>query len=97
MLVLVVEPKKSPYRKEIDGTLESLQKEVDGYIEAIYPFDDPVAIICDEEGKIKCKKFNRRIRYDVIAGTFLIVGLKEDDFDSLTEELADKYEQLFSI
>lgn len=25
----------------------------DSFIEAIYPFDDPVAIVCDEEGKLR--------------------------------------------
>ena len=46
--VLVVEPGEVPYVKEIDSGLESLQSEVDGWIEAIYPFDDPVAVCwCD--------------------------------------------------
>lgn len=33
--------------------------------------------------------------YDAVAGTFLVVGLGEEDFASLTPELAQKYEQLF--
>ena len=33
--------------------------------------------------------------YDAVAGTFLVVGLGEKDFASLTPELAQKYEQLF--
>ena len=32
---------------------------------------------------------------DSIAGDFLVVGLGEEDFASLTPELAQKYEQLF--
>lgn len=32
---------------------------------------------------------------DVIAGTFLIVGLTEDDFGDLSQEYIDKYEKLF--
>ena len=39
MDVLVVEPGKVPYPKQIDSGLESLQKEVGGYIEATYPAD----------------------------------------------------------
>ena len=38
--------------KEIDGNLESMQEIVGGYIEAIYPFDDPIALVCNDEGKI---------------------------------------------
>ena len=33
--------------------------------------------------------------YDVIAGTFLVVGLGEEDFVSLSPELAQKYEGEF--
>lgn len=51
--VLVVEPGKEPYEKEIAPDLASLQHEVGGYIQAVYPHDDPVAVICDEEGKLK--------------------------------------------
>ena len=45
--VLIVEPGKEPYAKEIDSGLESLQHEVGGYIEAVYPFEEPVAIVCN--------------------------------------------------
>ncbi len=34
--------------------------------------------------------------YDAVAGTFLVVGLGEEDFASLTPELAQKYEAAFS-
>lgn len=91
--VLVVEPEKKPYFKEIDNALESLQREVGGYIQAIYPFEEPVAIVCAECGKLEELPLNRALRdengdiYDIIAGTFLIVGLTEDDFGSLNDEL----------
>ena len=35
------------------------------------------------------------LMYDVIAGTFLVVGLGEEDFVSLSPELAQKYEEEF--
>ena len=35
------------------------------------------------------------LMYDVIAGTFLVVGLGEEDFASLSPELAQKYEEHF--
>ena len=40
MAVLVVEPGMSPYVKEIDSGLKSLQSEVGGWIEAVYPFEE---------------------------------------------------------
>ena len=86
---------------KISNSLESLQKEVGGTITATYPFADPVAIVCNDEGKLLGLPMNRALRdehgqtYDVIAGTFLVVGLGEEDFASLSPELAQKYEQHF--
>ena len=50
--VLMVEPGQYPRVERIGSDLASLQKAVDGYIEAIYPYDDPVALICGEEAKV---------------------------------------------
>lgn len=47
MKVLKVEPYQLPEVKDIDPGLASLQHEVEGWIEATYPFEDPVAIICN--------------------------------------------------
>ena len=60
--VLIVEPGKEPYVKEIDSGLESLQHEVGGYIEAIYPYEDPVALVCNEEDKLEGLPLNRALR-----------------------------------
>ena len=101
MNVLVVEPMKEPYLKDIDPGLNSLQQEVGGYIEAIYPYEEPVGLVCNEEGKLDGLPLNRAIyrddgeMVDIIAGTFLIVGLSEDNFAELPNELAEKYTKLF--
>lgn len=101
MKVLVVEPEKEPYVKEINSDLSSLQKEVGGYIEAVYPFEDPVAIICNEEGKLDGLPLNRALRdedghvYDIIAGTFLIAGLSEDNFCSLDDAQIEKFSAMY--
>lgn len=52
MKVLRVRPKHYPEVIDIDCSLESLQKEVEGPIQAVYPWDDEVALICNEEGKL---------------------------------------------
>lgn len=101
MNVLVVEPMKKPYMKDIDSGLHSLQHEVGGYIEAIYPYEDLVGLVCNEEGKMEGLPLNRAIysksgeMFDIIAGTFLIVGLSKDIFSELPDELAEKYAKLF--
>ena len=97
MDVLIVEPEKSPRMANITGDLNSLQQVVGGYIEAVYPYDDPVAIVCHEEGKLIGLPLNRKLEdYDIIAGTFIVCGLGEEDFDSLTPELAEKYREKFA-
>ena len=47
--VLLVEPEKYPKEIEIDDSLEAMQEVVGGDIEEYMPFDDDVAIICNEE------------------------------------------------
>ena len=102
MKVLKVEPYQLPEIKEIDPGLSSLQHEVEGWIEATYPFEDPVAIICNEEGKLNGMEYNRAIRdengevREIIAGPFLIVGLGEEDFTSLSEDMVQKYKRMFA-
>ena len=98
---LVVEPGKRPYTKKIQPGLKSLQREVGGHIEAVYPFPEPVTIVCRESGKLDGCPLNRALRdeagaiYDVIAGTFLVVGLTEEDFGSLSPELLQAFTQRF--
>ncbi len=98
---LVVEPGKRPYTKKIQPGLKSLQREVGGHIEAVYPFSEPVAIVCRESGKLDGCPLNRALRdeagtvYDIIAGTFLVVGLTEEDFGSLSPELLQAFTQRF--
>ena len=99
--VLAVEPMKAPYIKEIEPGLESLQKEVGGLIQAVYPYEDMVAVICNEEGKMNGLPLNRAIynddkeMTDIIAGTFLVVGLGEENFTSLSDGLQKKYADMF--
>lgn len=99
--VLLVKPGESPLRVEMENNLESLQAAVGGYIQVVYPFDDPVGLVCNEDGKLISLPMNRALRddngqiYDIVAGDFLIVGLTEDDFGSLSQELMDRYEKIF--
>ena len=99
--VLLVEPGQYPRVERISPDLASMQKAVDGYIQAVYPYDDPVALICGEEAKLEGKTLNRALRdedgeiYDIIDGKFFICGLGEEDFSSLPKELQKKYEDKF--
>ena len=102
LTVLEIAPGQYPKQVEIDPDLKALQQAVGGSIGASYPFaDDPVAIIYNDDGKLMGLPLNRALwdenglMYDVVAGTFLVVGLGEEDFASLSPELAQKYEEYF--
>ena len=101
MTVLAVLPGKEPERMELNGSLESMQKFVGGTIQAVYPFPDPVAIVCNDEGKLVGLEHNRALRdehgkiYDILCGPFFVCGLGEEDFASLPENLLQKYTCLF--
>ena len=100
--VVTVLPGRKPERISMPHTLEAMQEKVGGHIHAIYPYEDTVAIVCNEEGKLMGLEPNRAVRNpdtneitDIICGTFFICGLGEEDFCSLTEEQATKYSKLF--
>lgn len=99
--VLLVKPGMYPQAVQIGGELEDLQKAVGGDIEAVYPYNEPVALIINEEGKLNSSELNRALRdnegqiYDIVVGDFLVVGLGEEDFASLSPELMEKFEKEF--
>ena len=60
--VLKIAPGQHPQQVEIDNDLKALQQAVGGSIDAVYPFADPVAIICNDEGKLMGLPLNRALR-----------------------------------
>jgi len=55
-----------------------------------------LSLICDEEGLLKGYTFNRLIDQDtIIAGTFFICGLDEDNFADLPNDLMEKFTKRF--
>ena len=105
MQVIVVEPKKKPTAQDIGSDLESMQKIVGGPIEAVYPFDEPVALICNEEGKLLNLPLNRALRdeegnvYDIISGTFFVCAAPPDSdrFEGLTDQQVKTYTERFAM
>ncbi len=103
MRVLVVEPERRPEAREIDGSLHTMQGIVGGLIQPVYPFDDPVALVCNDEGKLMNLPANRGLRdkdgqiYDIIFGTFFLCGAPADcdHFTSLTPEQIKTYQEKF--
>ena len=101
MTVIACLPGKTAQVIEIDGSLEGMQAFVGGFIEPVYPFSDPVAIVCNEEGKINRMELNRALytedgtMFDIVAGPMFICGLGEEDFTSIQGETLEKYMEKF--
>ena len=101
MKVLMVKPGRAPYETEIGNDLHSMQQAVGGYIQAVYPYEEAVALICNEEGKLEGLPLNRALRdadgriYDIVAGNFFLAGLGEDDFTDLPDELVEQFAEQF--
>ena len=99
--VVLLEPQKEARIADIGSSLQSMQSVVGGLIEAVYPFEEQVCIVCNEEGKLQGLPLNRALRdsddhiYDIIAGTAFLCDCSEEDFGSLTDEQAAKYLSLF--
>ena len=100
MKVLVVELQKPCRVQEIES-LPDMQQLVGGDIEAVYPFQEPVALVCNSEGKLLGLPMNRPLLdkdylpYDIIRGTFFVAGLGQEEFISLTDEQIQRYKSLY--
>ena len=101
MDALLIKPNMYPQPVQVGCELEDLQDIVGGDIEAVSPFNEPVALIMDENGKMSGKEWNRALRdehgkiYDIVAGDFLVVGLGEEDFCSLSPDMRRRFEEHF--
>ena len=94
--VLKIEPGRPPEEVKMANTLEDLQEAVGGLIEVV-TLDSDVCLICNDEGKLIGLPGNRRLRDDIISGTFVIVG---DDGDgglcSLSDDAVRQYTEQFA-
>ena len=99
--VIKLSPMKAPEVVFIENTLEAMQEFVGGYIQVVYPYEDRVAIVGDDEGKLKHYKPTRILfgedgePYDMLVGDCFIVGLSQHNFDSVPDELVEKYVEKF--
>lgn len=96
MNVVVVEPKKPAYVKEIDGSLESMNKIVGGYIEIVY-IKDNIILVCNEEGKLKGLPFNRIVNDDRFVGNFFVCKSKGEDMVGLSKDELETYVSKYSV
>lgn len=75
--VLLVQPGKYPRMVDIEPSLEAMQRMVDGDIEEYMPFSDEVAVVCNEEGKIRGLPLNRAIYNEPVECDMTYQEMKE--------------------
>lgn len=97
--VLVVEPGLLPYKKEIcdAGDMRKLIG-THGYGGKIYEFKKNIAVVYNESGRDEKLEFNRSITergFGGVFGTFVVCGLSEGKFTSLTPEQIRTYAKRF--
>ena len=103
--VIFCETGKRARMLETDNNLGCFQKLVGGWIEEYMPFDDDVAIVCNEEGKTMGLPLNRGITdengqlLDIIAGDFFIAyaPYNSERFLSMPPELEKKYLEKYEL
>lgn len=102
MKILVVEPEKAPYEKEIDDDLRAMQEIVDGLIEPIYfePKNDAL-VFCNEEFLLNGSEPNRMVGDVLVHGTFFVVGNRKTEYGeeescSLTDDQLSRYSEEFA-
>lgn len=91
MKAMIFRVKENAVVEEIENTLESLQKIVDGYIEVV-PLSADLILVCDEEAKLKgkiinsfVKSFNRADCVFDINGDYFICRRDREDFCSIDD------------
>ena len=89
---------------EIADNLEAMQQIVGGSIQILYPYEDEVALVCHDEGKLLNLPFNRALRdpktkeiYDIICGDCFLCGApaESEHFVSLSKEQIKYYEEYY--
>lgn len=99
--VVYVEPNKFARVIDLGTTLEEMQAAVGGDIEQFCPFDEKVAIVCNDEGKYNGMVPNRAVygedgeMMDIIFGAFFICDCSGEEFGSLSDEQIKRYTDKF--
>lgn len=102
MKILVVEPEKAPYEREISDDLHEMQEVVGGFIEPIY-FErkNDALVFCNEEFLLNGSQPNRMVGDVLVHGTFFVIGNRETEYGeeescSLTNEQISRYTKEFA-
>ena len=103
--VILVEPGEEAKMITMGDDLEAMQGIVGGLIEEYMPYEDEVALVCNDEGKMIGMPPNRAIKdadgtvMDIIAGPFFVAyaPIESERFLSMPDDLQEKYLEIFRL
>ena len=101
--IMKLTPEEGIKEIEIENTLESLQNEVEGYIEFIN-IDSEHALIVNEEGKcLSLKNYSKTLEYLVGNVLFVrtrngnVVSLKDSEIEALRDNIILNMFRIFNV
>lgn len=100
MKVIQKNAKQMPKVVEIDGSLESMQKIVNGHIE-VFPLDGDIVIVLNEEGKLKNLPVNFMVKCspsytEIIVGDVFICKANGEDLIGLNDDEIKYFMRVFT-
>ena len=87
MKVIYCQDAKTCEIREIDGSLESMQKLVDGLIPVLY-LSRELCVVVNEEGRLRNMPFNRMISGHILVGPIFFAKVSGEDIVGFTDEVA---------
>jgi len=91
--VIEKKPGERAHTRQIENTLKAFQEAVGGYIETVTVASD-MAIVCNEEGRLRGMPYNCSISNMPLVGTILFAGVDGDEFADIPTDL-ERFEKVF--
>ncbi|MBE6691121.1 MAG: DUF3846 domain-containing protein [Ruminococcaceae bacterium] len=91
--VLIKQPGEKARWEEIENDYKTMQQIVGGYVERIRIFSD-LAILCNEEGKLRDLPYNLNVLGVDFVGTVIFVGVGRKDFADCPADATECFKNL---
>lgn len=86
--VLIKRPGEKAFEIKINNSLAVLQDSVGGFVESVTVAED-MAVLCDEDGRIKGKPYNCCVMGVDFVGAIIIAGVDGEEFGDVPIDLKE--------
>lgn len=85
--IVMIRPGRKAERMKIPNELSTMQSMVEGYIEVISShLNRNICYVVNEDGKLRNLPYNKTVEGHQLFGNILVIGIRNNDFTSLTED-----------